>query len=76
MVGAALRVVTFREEAFLNGLAEAIGFALFELLLFVETADEQEVGDLLDHFERVGDATGPESIPNLIDLITDFAGKH
>ncbi len=52
-VGAALGIVSFGEEAFLNGVAETTGFAFFELLQFVQTADEQEVGNLLDHFERL-----------------------
>ena len=31
-------------------------------------ADEQQIGDLLDHLEWIGDASGPEGIPNSVDL--------
>ena len=33
-------------------------------------------GDLLDDFERVGYAAGPEGIPDLVDLISDLACEH
>ena len=42
----------------------------------VEPLDEEQVGDLLDHFQRVGDAAGPEGIPDVVDLAADFAGEH
>jgi hypothetical protein len=42
----------------------------------VQAADEQQVGDLLDHLQRVGDAAGPEGIPDLVDLVLDVAGDH
>jgi hypothetical protein len=41
-------------------------------LRFVEPADEQKVGDLLDHFEWIGDATRPKGIPYGIDLAAQF----
>ena len=31
-----------------------------------------EVGNLLDHGQRVGYSTEPESVPGLVDLIADF----
>lgn len=34
--------------------------ALLKLLGIIQPAYEQEVGDLLDHLDRVGDAAGPE----------------
>ena len=39
------------------------GFALFDRLQFVEPLDEQQVGDLFDDRERIGDATRPEVVP-------------
>jgi len=42
----------------------------------VQSADEEQVGDLLDDFDGIGDAAGPEGIPDLIDLILDGAGDH
>ena len=39
----------------------------------VEAAHEQQVGDLLDHLERIGDAARPEGIPHIVDLGSQFA---
>jgi hypothetical protein len=40
----------------------------------VQPAQEEQVGDLLDHLERVGDAAGPEGVPDLVDLALDWTG--
>jgi len=42
----------------------------------VQPAQKEQVGDLLDDFQRVGDAAGPEGIPDSVDLALDFAGHH
>jgi hypothetical protein len=42
----------------------------------VEAADEEQVGDLLDHLQRVRDAAGPEGVPDAVDLVLDVAGDH
>jgi len=42
----------------------------------IQPAQEEQVGDLLDDFERVGDAAGPEGVPDLVDLALDGAGDH
>jgi hypothetical protein len=42
----------------------------------VQPAQEEQVGDLLDHLQRVGDAAGPEGVPDLVDLALDVAGDH
>jgi hypothetical protein len=42
----------------------------------VQPAQEQEVGDLFYDFQRVGDAAGPEGVPDLVDLALDGAGDH
>jgi hypothetical protein len=42
----------------------------------VQAADEQQVGDLLHHLHRVGDAAGPEGVPDGVDLAAEFAGEH
>jgi hypothetical protein len=34
----------------------------------IEPPDEQQVGDLLDYLERIGDAARPKSVPDPIDL--------
>ncbi len=57
-------------------LLQPDGFEFFERVQLVQTLDEQQVSDLLDDFERVGDPAGPEGIPDLVDLIANFAGEH
>jgi hypothetical protein len=42
----------------------------------VEATKEEQVRDLLDDFERIRDAAGPESIPYAVDLAAEFAGEH
>lgn len=42
----------------------------------VEAADEQEVGDLLDHLDRVRDPAGPEGIPYVVDFGSQFTCEH
>jgi hypothetical protein len=37
-------------------------------LAFVKPFDEQQIGELLHYFERVGDTSGPEVIPDSVDL--------
>jgi hypothetical protein len=37
----------------------------------VQALEKKQVGDLLDDFEGVGDAAGPESIPDAVNLIMD-----
>ena len=34
------------------------------------------VHELLQHFERVGNTTAPEGIPNPVDLVAQFASEH
>jgi len=43
---------------------------------FVQALGEQQIGDLLDHRQRMGNAARPERVPDLIDLILDGAGYH
>jgi hypothetical protein len=42
----------------------------------VQAAQEEQVGDLLDHFNGVGDAAGPEGVPDLVDFAFEVAGEH
>ena len=42
----------------------------------VQPLGEQQIGDLLDHRQRVGHAAGPEGVPDLVDLIFDGTGDH
>ena len=47
-----------------------------KVLQVVEAPDEQQVGDLLDDLQRVGDAAGPEGVPDAVDLALQLAGDH
>ena len=38
--------------------------------------DEEQVSELLDHRERVGDATGPHRVPDLVYFGFQFASNH
>ena len=55
---------------------KAGGLVFLQDLKVVQPPQEQEIGDLLDDFERVRDASGPESVPDAIDLILNFASDH
>ena len=41
----------------------------------VEAADVEQIGDLFQHLHGVGNATGPEGVPDGIDLRAEFAGE-
>lgn len=41
-----------------------------------ESLDEQQIGDLLDDFQRVTDAARPEGVPATADLTTNSTGEH
>ena len=69
-------VLARREDAPLDRLAEAIGLVLLAGMRLVEPAHEQEVGDLLDDLERIGDATRPKSVPDVVDLGSKFTCQH
>jgi hypothetical protein len=43
------------------------GLRFFVELQVVQTADEQQIRDLLDHFQRVGDASRPEGVPDGVE---------
>ena len=64
------------EDRILDRLAGAAGLAFGQGLKVVETADEQQVGDLLDHLERVRDPAGPERVPDSVDLAAQFPRDH
>ena len=60
----------------LHRLLQARGLVFFQGVQVIQPAQEEQVGDLLDDLQRVGDAAGPEGIPDCIDLALDFAGHH
>ena len=55
---------------------QRVGLVFLQLVQIVETTEEEQIGDLLDDLERVGDPAGPEGISDAIDLVLDLAGKH
>lgn len=65
----ALAVVAFGEDVALDRLFERGGLLLFEQLQVIEPAEEEQVGDLLNHLKRVRNAARPERIPDAVDLI-------
>ena len=60
LVGPTLGVLAFREDPPLHRLPEPIGLVFLQCVHVVEPTEEQQVGDLLDHLQRVRDAAGPE----------------
>jgi len=72
----ALRIQARREDGTLNRLLGERRPLLGVDLQVVQALDEQQVGDLLDDLERVGDATGPEGVPDAVDLALEVTGDH
>jgi hypothetical protein len=68
-VAAAFGVFAFGKEAPLDGRTQRLGLLLFERLEFVQAAQKEQVGNLLDHLKRVCDAAGPKSVPKAVNLI-------
>lgn len=53
------------------------GLALFSSKVhIVELPQKEQVGDLLDDCNGVGDAVGPEGFPDLVNSAFEFAGEH
>ena len=69
-------IIAFGKQPPLDGLLQPSGFQFFERLQLVKPLDEKQIGDLLDDFQRIGNPAGPEGIPDLIDLVTNFVGEH
>lgn len=64
------------EDGFLDGFLEAVGLVFLEGVELVQALDEKQVGELLDDGERIGDAAGPEGVPDAVDFGFDFACDH
>lgn len=45
-------------------------------LALVEVLDKEQVGELLNDGNRVGNAAGPEGVPNAVDVVFEGAGNH
>ena len=72
----AMVIIALGKQPPLDGLLQPSGFQFFERLQLVKPLDEKQISDLLDDFQRIGNPAGPEGIPDLIDLVTNFVGKH
>ena len=59
------------EDRLLNGLIETVSPALANGVQLIEALDKEQIGKLLDHFQRIGDPARPERIPDLINLIAN-----
>ena len=55
------------EKAGGEAVAGEFGVLLALEIEFIELLHEQQVGDLLNCGERIGDATGPEAVPEFVD---------
>jgi hypothetical protein len=42
----------------------------------VQAAQKEQIGDLLNHLYGVGNAAGPEGVPDLVYLAFEFASEH
>ena len=47
------RVLPLRKDPILDRLLGTVGFVFFEGMQVIESLEEQQIGDLLHHFERV-----------------------
>jgi hypothetical protein len=76
VVRPALGVLARRKDAALDRLLEPGGLVFFERVQVVEPLEEEQVSDLLDDLQLVGDAAGSEGVPDAVDLVADVAGEH
>ena len=76
VIGLAPGIGAFGEDAPFHRLLEARGLQLLDGLQVIKAAQEQQIGDLLDDFERVRDAARPEGIPDGVDLVADVTSYH
>ena len=71
-VGAFLGIFAFREDAALHRFFEPGGFILLQRVQVIEPLEEQEVGDLLDDFERIGNAADEHGYL-IVGIVNDLA---
>src|SRR6266481_1253575 len=69
-------VLTRREYPPCDRLLKTVSLVLLASMRLVQPAHEQQVGDLLDHLERVGNATRPKGIPDPVNLGAKFPRQH
>ena len=69
-------VLARRKDGSLGRFAGGGGLSIRQELRVIETAHEQEVRDLLDYLDRIGDAASPEGVPHGVDLAAKLARQH
>jgi len=74
--GSALPIRALREDAAAHGLLGSLAAALLQGFQLIQPPNEQQVGELLQNLQRVGDAATPEGISDPIDLVAQLAGEH
>jgi len=72
LVGLAALVLAVGKDAPLQWSVERGRLALFDLLHLVEPLDEDQIGDLLDNLEGIGEPARPEIVPDTINLAAQF----
>ncbi len=75
-IGPAEDMLVFRVPYVFHGNSRQVGFFLFELLPFVQTAQEDQIRHLFDHGQWIGHAARPEGFPYFIDLGFEFTCYH
>ena len=72
----AAAVATFGKDASRERLLQHRRLALFVRLKFVQSLDEEQIGDLLHDAEGIRQAPRPKVVPDAVDLILDLANNH
>src|SRR5207247_8416794 len=68
--------LVFPSEQRVEFLLQELGVAALFLVERIQPAHEQEVADLLNRGEGIGDSSGPELVPELVHLRTDRWRQH
>jgi hypothetical protein len=71
-----LLIRAFREDAAAHRLAGTLAAALLQGFQLIQPPNKQQVGELFQHLQRVGDAAAPEGIPDPIDLVAELTGEN
>jgi hypothetical protein len=70
------RVLAQGKHPALHRTFEPVRLRLLQRVEIVQPLDEEQVGNLLDHLQRIGNATRPERVPDGVDLIANCTGQH
>jgi hypothetical protein len=67
-------VLALGKDSPLNRLTERGSLTLLQLLHLIKALDKNQIGDLLDNLEWIGDPSRPKVVPDAIDLVAQFTG--